>query len=407
MADPKHTDFMVANPEHIGILKQGAQVWNKWRREHPDVCPYLHEADLRGLDLRKADLSCLRLQLVNLNKADLIGANLYRTDFYLANLMEARLDGANCVEAGFDLAYMHFARCVGTDFTGASFSSTRLVDVNFREAKLRGAYLENADLGGANFNFSKLNGADLSYAKLFNTNFDGAHLTDADFSNAHMGGGVLTSNDLSSVKGLDTVRHYQSSSIGIDTLYLSQGKIPEAFLAGCGVPDSFIAQARALVEADDALLFYSCFISYSSKDEEFTKRLHSRMRDERLRVWFAPEEMKSGQKLHEQIERAIQVHDRLLIVLSENSLQSEWVKTEIRKARRIEIRENRRKLFPISLVPFEVIRDWECFDADTGKDLGVEIREYFIPDFSEWKSHDSFEAAFKRLLRALKVEEHK
>lgn len=55
-------------------------------------------------------------------------------------------------------------------------------------------------------------------------------------------------------------------------------------------------------------------------------------------------------KLYDQIERAIQVHDRLLVVLSENSLQSEWVMTEIRKAREAEKRENRRKLFPIRLV---------------------------------------------------------
>jgi len=28
-----------------------------------------------------------------------------------------------------------------------------------------------------------------------------------------------------------------------------------------------------------------------------------------------------------------------------------------------------------------------CFDADTGKDSAREIREYFIPDFSNWKNH--------------------
>jgi hypothetical protein len=93
---------------------------------------------------------------------------------------------------------------------------------------------------------------------------------------------------------------------------------------------------------------------------------------------------------------------RLLIVLSENSLKSEWVMTEIRKARRIEGRESRRKLFPIRLVDFETICDWECFDADSGKDLASEVREYFIPDFSNWKDYDSFEIAFDRLLRDLK-----
>ena len=46
----------------------------------------------------------------------------------------------------------------------------------------------------------------------------------------------------------------------------------------------------------------------------------------------------------------------------------------------------------------------ERFDADHGKDLAVEVREYFIPDFSAWKDNDPFEAAFTRLLRDLKAE---
>jgi hypothetical protein len=36
--------------------------------------------------------------------------------------------------------------------------------------------------------------------------------------------------------------------------------------------------------------------------------------------------------------------------------------------------------------------------------MAREIREYFIPEFSNWKDHDSFEAAFKRLLDALKAD---
>lgn len=150
---------------------------------------------------------------------------------------------------------------------------------------------------------------------------------------------------------------------------------------------------------------YSCFISYSTKDEDFAKRLHSRMRDEGLRVWYSPEDIKGGQKLVEQIDQAIRVYEKLLLVLSPNSMNSEWVKTEIRKTRKIEIKEGQRKLFPIRLVDFEVIRDWECFDADSGKDLGVEIREYFIPDFTDWKDHDAFEKGFDRLLNDLKAEE--
>jgi hypothetical protein len=85
-------------------------------------------------------------------------------------------------------------------------------------------------------------------------------------------------------------------------------------------------------------------------------------------------------------------------------MSSEWVKTEIANARQREVREGRQMLFPITVAPFEKIREWQAFDADTGKDSAREIREYFIPDFSNWKDHDSYQAAFQRLLRDLKAE---
>jgi hypothetical protein len=56
-------------------------------------------------------------------------------------------------------------------------------------------------------------------------------------------------------------------------------------------------------------------------------------------------------------------------------------------------------------VPFARVREWRAFDADTGKDSAREIREYFIPDFSNWKDHDSYKAAFDKLLKGLKAEE--
>lgn len=77
--------------------------------------------------------------------------------------------------------------------------------------------------------------------------------------------------------------------------------------------------------------------------------------------------------------------------------------SEIRRARKVELKEKRQKLFPLRLVDFERIKEWECFDADNGKDLAVEVREYFIPDFSGWKSHDAFESAFQRLLNDLRA----
>lgn len=203
---------------------------------------------------------------------------------------------------------------------------------------------------------------------------------------------------------MEEAQHGGPPKIGIETIYRSQGKIPESFLRDAGVPEEFIRYIPSLIGAQEGIQFYSCFISYSHKDEAFAERLHGRLRDAKLRVWYAPEEMKGGQKIHEQIETAIRMYDKLLLVLSEASLQSEWVKTEIRNARRQEKKTGKQKLFPVRLVDFETIREWNEFDSDSGKDLGAELREYFIPNFSEWKDHDKFEAAFARLLRDLKAD---
>jgi hypothetical protein len=49
------------------------------------------------------------------------------------------------------------------------------------------------------------------------------------------------------------------------------------------------------------------------------------------------------------------------------------------------------------------LRNWENFDADIGKDSAREVREYFIPDFSNWKDRDSYVRAFDSLLHDLKA----
>jgi hypothetical protein len=53
----------------------------------------------------------------------------------------------------------------------------------------------------------------------------------------------------------------------------------------------------------------------------------------------------------------------------------------------------------------EVIKAWRCPDPDTGEDLAREVRKYHIPDFSNWKNHDAFEAGFAKLLRDLKADQ--
>jgi uncharacterized protein YjbI with pentapeptide repeats len=385
----------MANSEQVAILKQGVSVWNGWRGAHRDVVPDLALAKLNGADLSLADLSLARLDGAELSGASLQCAYVVRATLSRARLVGADLRGANLRGADLSDAYLMKAKLGHADashanLARANLSETDLRNANFFRANMSGAYLSGADLSDAG-----LSGVDLS----------GATLRGADLSGVYMSNTSIAGCDLRWVRGLELVRHDGPSYVSIDTVYKSEGKIPDGFLLGCGVPDSFIAQIPALIGALQPIQFYSCFISYSTKDEEFARRLHERMRAEKLRVWFAPEDVQGGKKLHEQIERAIQVHDRLLLVLSENSIHSEWVMTEIRNALKVEKKDGRRKLFPIRLCDFDTLRRWECVDADFGKDLANEVRQYFIPDFSNWKNHDDFEPAFAKLLRDLRASE--
>jgi TIR domain len=152
-----------------------------------------------------------------------------------------------------------------------------------------------------------------------------------------------------------------------------------------------------------AIQFYSCFISHSTHDQAFAERLYADLQNKNVRCWFAPHDIQGGKKIHEQIDQAIRIHDRLLLILSNASMNSPWVKTEIANALDKEHDTKKRVLFPIRLVPFESIEKWEQFYADIGQDSAREIREYHIPDFSDWKNHDKYQAAFERLLRHLAI----
>src|SRR5262249_49702757 len=155
--------------------------------------------------------------------------------------------------------------------------------------------------------------------------------------------------------------------------------IPEAFLRGAGVPEELIDQLPAIINSMKPIQFYSCFISYSSSYDEFARRLHGRLQQEGLRVWYAPEDMKGGRKVAEQVDEAIRVYNRLLLVLSPASMESAWVRREIKRARSKEKLSSQNVLFPISLAPYETIQRWECLDSDSGEDLAEQVRSYHIP----------------------------
>jgi hypothetical protein len=233
--------------------------------------------------------------------------------------------------------------------------------------------------------------------------FSEGNVKKANFSLAQIGYTTFGNIDLSNVSGLESTKHFGPSTIGIDTIFRSRGKIPHKFLEDAGVPDIFNEYMGSLT--GQAFQYYSCFISHSTNDKDFADRIYADLRKEGVRCWFAPEDMKSGKKIYHQLDEAIKIYDKLLLILSEGSINSDWVANEIRWARKREKQEGRQKLFPVSVIDFEKLKGWELFDADTATDLAAEVRSYFIPNFTNWKDHESYQQAFQRLLRDLQATE--
>ena len=290
------------------------------------------------------------------------------------------------------MAHLERAELKAADLSGADLS-----EANLTQANLSGANLSGATLFVANLNETNLSEANLSEAKPAYAKLSEANLFKANFKNSNMEHTTVGNIDLSTVKELETVRHAGPSTIGIDTIYRSKGNIPEIFLRGTGVPEPFIVQMKALVGAMEPIQFYSCFISYSSNDEEFAERLYADLQSKKVRCWFAPEDMKIGDKIRPRIDEVIRVHDKLLLVLSESSMKSTWVEAEVEAAFERERKQERAVLFPIRL-------DDAVKEAEAKQAWAAHIgRTRHIGDFREWKDHDKYIKAFERLMRDLKA----
>jgi hypothetical protein len=172
---------------------------------------------------------------------------------------------------------------------------------------------------------------------------------------------------------------------------MESGPLPEVFLRGCGLSNEFIDYLPSFW--NKPIQFYSCFISHSSKDADFAKRLFADLQAKGVRCWYAPEDLKIGDRFRAKIDEAIRLHEKLLLILSEHSVQSDWVQTEVESAFERERREKCSVLFPVRV-------DDSIMETNVAW-AGDIRRTRHIGDFRGWKDHDSYAKAFERLLRDL------
>ncbi len=198
--------------------------------------------------------------------------------------------------------------------------------------------------------------------------------------------------DLKEVINLETVIHLGPSTISIDTIQLYVGKIPDIFLRGAGVSEQLLACIHSLGCAP--FDYYTCFISYSSHDQRFIDNLYQDLRKEGVHCWCAPRSLKAGEKFLAYISEAVQGREKLLVVLSEYSLDSDYVEYEVMLARQKEGKGKRDVLLPIRL-------DGAILNSTISRAAYIRIHRN-IRNFENWQHTSRYQRMLKELLNDLR-----
>jgi len=363
----------MAAVDQLQIIQNGVDAWNQYRKKNKDLEVDLFEADLGGYDFTGVDLTYSNLANANLTQV---------------NFLRADLTGAN--------------------LSGATLRDSNLSEAILSHANLYGADLRNVNLRNANLSRTSLYGADLRETIFYDTT-----IYNTDFNLATIGFTLFINIHLNQALNTEAITHYSNSSIDTKTIKNSKGRMPLSFLRGCGLSDSIIEFTKLenpAIEPEEitdiiykihnhlinvGVEYYSCFIAYSHRDEEFARKLYNDLQDNGVRCWFATENMKIGDRIRSTIDRQIRQRDKLLVILSENSITSEWVGDEVESALEEERKGNKRILFPIHIdgIAMASYTDWAAKIK----------RRTHIGDFSHWQSKANYQKSFERLLRDLRT----
>jgi hypothetical protein len=106
--------------------------------------------------------------------------------------------------------------------------------------------------------------------------------------------------------------------------------------------------------------------------------------------------MPIGAKMIDAIHQAIRRWDKVLLILSEDAIASDWVEGEVTMALDEERTRQQVVLFPVRI---------DDAVMQTSEGWAHLLRgQRNIGDFTRWKEHDSYQKSFERLMRDLRVE---
>jgi hypothetical protein len=116
------------------------------------------------------------------------------------------------------------------------------------------------------------------------------------------------------------------------------------------------------------------FLSHSSKDKPFIRQLATDLTTNGITVWLDEQMIKVEESIVEKVGQGLADSDYFLIALSDNSVNSQWVKKELNQALLKEIAERKVKVLPIKLSDCEIpplIKDKKYADFSANYKTGL------------------------------------
>lgn len=400
----------MANPKHVAVVRAGTPELNAWRASHRGVV-----LDLGGADLRRVDLSAERLpgsHVLTATQPDgtlSAGFNHRPADLTLASLTGADLAGADLTDALLSRADFSRASLRGACLARSIATEASLIDTDiswsdlgwstFTHANLTGAKLTRSDLTGANFSYTQFRDAMLS-----EVHFSEVRLRGATFAGAHLSRDNFSGTDLATAAWDGTI-HSQRCYVDTSTLYRTASTLTqdrarerevESFLRRCGLEPEALELYRAQI--GQPVEYYSAFISYSRADREFATALYDALQVRGVQCWLDERALLPGDELYDEINRAIRLHDKVLLCCSESSLRSWWVENEIDIVFEREQQSAREGDKCLVLIPLNV--DGFLFRWNGGR--AAQIRKRVAADFVSWQEQPAkFTLQVDRLAQAL------
>ncbi len=156
---------------------------------------------------------------------------------------------------------------------------------------------------------------------------------------------------------------------------------------------------QTLVEIS-ALKFYSCFISFTESDDALSERLYNDLKASGVRCWRWKEDAKWGKTLMKSVDEAVRDYDKLIVICSEQSLNSPPVVREIERALQKEdelVRQGKEQetLFPIRVDDY-IFSGWN-------HPRKADVLAKHVGDFCMWRELEVYRKQLNRLVRDLKT----